>query len=622
MASVHEDEPGDDSGSGLGEDLGQRGSAKQYHLRPVDGKGLKPIPIRDGETKVVGRNPRFGILDERIAANQLECRLVFAPELALEVKAINEIYVKDRFGVLKMLKTGFLGYVQRGNVLYLTRAEGVPMCGYVLTKGSPDQPEKAPSKRGKRGGECIDLADESDSELRTDSEDEIEIGPDPRQEAKETERRATHASTSSSSEDDDPPTPGAKGTKENPCELLSSDDEDEVVVERETQGNKPRKSPAKPRAKPTPKEPAAKPAATARRKPANPASSSKKEPPLRSKPAAGQSARSSHFGGGAAQGAQPQPSTTTPQRPLPAQPSDYPDVAAARVALLKEWNDWRQWDEYYRNLVNQLNLAQQQYRDLVARQVYGLNPQLSMLINQTTGNAHQLLNKVNEARARCLTVQARHKSAEDELNSRLAVMERNKRNAAQQRQGEATANDFQEEIRAWELVEKTEDLTVFPAGELRRIAKAMGIDITGLLEKDEFVKAVADKREGGREAWAVRKRKRTAEEDIASRQRTKLAELRQNESKKLADEFSEVAAKAKAVTQVKTWAHGADLQLFFQRCGIKVDGNGKTKKHLQGAYRRAMLKFHPDRTRTVNKADRTLAAEVTKWITHEWQTLK
>ena len=127
-----------------GEDLGQLRNA-QYHLRPVDGKGLKPIPIRDGETKVVGRNRRYGILDERIAANQLECRLVFAPELALEVKAITEIFVKDRFGVLKMLKAGFIGYVQRGHVLYLTRAEGVPICGYVLSEGSPDDAEKAPS---------------------------------------------------------------------------------------------------------------------------------------------------------------------------------------------------------------------------------------------------------------------------------------------------------------------------------------------------------------------------------------------------------------------------------------------------------------------------------------------
>ena len=30
------------------------------------------------------------------------------------------------------------------------------------------------------------------------------------------------------------------------------------------------------------------------------------------------------------------------------------------------------------------------------------------------------------------------------------------------------------------------------------------------------------------------------------------------------------------------WAHGADLRLFLQRCGIKVDGHGKTKKSVTG----------------------------------------
>lgn len=289
---------------------------------------------------------------------------------------------------------------------------------------------------------------------------------------------------------------------------------------------------------------------------------------------------------------------------------------------MKEWTDMVRMDEYWRNLVNQLNVSQQQYRDYTTRQAYGVGPQLSMLINQATENVHHLLNQIDSTRAECLSLQSRHQGAVDELNSRIAIMERNRRSAAQQRQGEATANDFKEEVRAWELVEKAEDLTVFPAGELRRIANAMGIDVTGLLEKDEFVKAVVDKRDGGREAWAVKKRKRTAEEDLASRQRKKLAELRQNESRKQADEFTEAAEKAKAVTQVKAWSRGADLRVFLQRCGIKVDGHGKTKKALQGAYRRAMLKFHPDRTRAASSAEQTLASEVTKWITHEWQNVK
>ena len=638
MARADEVPTGDDPEAE--EDLGQRGTkTKEFHLRPVDGKGLKPIPIRDGETKVVGRNARFGILDERVAAHHVECRLVFAPELALELKAIAEVYVKDRFGVLKMLKAGYVGYLQRGSVLYLTRSESVPICGYVLTEGSPHQAETTPSATGGKGGECIDLASDSDT---SDSEDEIEGRPRPRQAAPSTPQ----ASTSSGSKEEDAPTPGAKGTAENPCELLSSDDEEEVVVERETPGKKARKSAAKPAPR------ASSPPKAARRKPVKPSRS--REPPLRprpqAQPGAGQGARPSYFGAGphpanfgagphpsyygagySAPGLQPDPSTITPPKPPPPQPGDSQKVAASRLELGNAWIRLHDVQKYYRYLVEQLNQAQQQYHVLMAQ--YGLHPQpmLNLSINAATSSIQTLIQKVNEARTSISTQMSRYERALNTLNSDITLMERDRRNTSTQRgeagakttqRGQASANDFQAEVKAWELVEKTVDLSALSAGELRRIAKAMGIDVTGLLEKEEFVNVVVAKRDSGKEAWAVRKRKRAAEEEIASRQRQKLAELRQNESRKKAEETAQSPAKATAILKVKKWAHGADLRLFLQRCGIKVDGHGKTKKALQGAYRRAMLKFHPDRTRSASPADQAIAAEVTKWITSEWNTLR
>lgn len=638
MARADEVPTGDDPEAE--EDLGQRGTkTKEFHLRPVDGKGLKPIPIRDGETKVVGRNARFGILDERVAAHHVECRLVFAPELALELKAIAEVYVKDRFGVLKMLKAGYVGYLQRGSVLYLTRSESVPICGYVLTEGSPHQAETTPSATGGKGGECIDLASDSDT---SDSEDEIEGRPRPRQAAPSTPQ----ASTSSGSKEEDAPTPGAKGTAENPCELLSSDDEEEVVVERETPRKKARKSAAKPAPR------ASSPPKAARRKPVKPSRS--REPPLRprpqAQPGAGQGARPSYFGAGphpanfgagphpsyygagfSAPGLQPDPSTITPPKPPPPQPGDSQKVAASRLELRNAWIRLHDVQKYYRYLVEQLNQAQQQYHVLMAQ--YGLHPQpmLNLSINAATSSIQTLIQKVNEARTSISTQMSRYERALNTLNSDITLMERDRRNTSTQRgeagakttqRGQASANDFQAEVKAWELVEKTVDLSALSAGELRRIAKAMGIDVTGLLEKEEFVNVVVAKRDSGKEAWAVRKRKRAAEEEIASRQRQKLAELRQNESRKKAEETAQSPAKATAILKVKKWAHGADLRLFLQRCGIKVDGHGKTKKALQGAYRRAMLKFHPDRTRSASPADQAIAAEVTKWITSEWNTLR
>jgi hypothetical protein len=59
------------------------------------------------------------------------------------------------------------------------------------------------------------------------------------------------------------------------------------------------------------------------------------------------------------------------------------------------------------------------------------------------------------------------------------------------------------------------------------------------------------------------------------------------------------------------------------RCGIAVDaGSGKTKKTLKVPYRSAMMKYHPDRTRSASVEQQALAAEVTKWITHAWQTIR
>ena len=147
-------------------------------------------------------------------------------------------------------------------------------------------------------------------------------------------------------------------------------------------------------------------------------------------------------------------------------------------------------------------------------------------------------------------IAARHKRATEELDDAILKMQRQRRASAHQRHGEAKATDFQAEVKAWELVEQTPDLNVFPAGELKRIAIAMGVDIAGCLEKSEFVKSIAAKRDNGKEAWLVRKRKRGAEEDIAARQRKKLAELRNEEAKREADEGAQASAKQRAAAKV------------------------------------------------------------------------
>jgi hypothetical protein len=255
--------------------------------------------------------------------------------------------------------------------------------------------------------------------------------------------------------------------------------------------------------------------------------------------------------------------------------------------------------------------------NLLARKQY------SIRVNHATAAVHSVLTRYNTARTAAGVAAAQHKRACEELDAALAVMERERRSAATQRKGEAIASEFQSEVQAWDLVEQTTDLNIFPPGELKRIAIAMGVDITGCVEKAELTTAITAKREGGREAWVARKRKRAAEEEIAVRQRRKLAELREGESKRVADESAQVNAKQRAVAQVTAWARNADLRLFLTRCGIPVDrGAAMTKKALTKSYRRAMMKYHPDRTRSASTDQQALAAEVTKWITQAWQTLR
>ncbi|OUS47321.1 hypothetical protein BE221DRAFT_92470 [Ostreococcus tauri] len=84
----------------------------------------------------------------------------------------------------------------------------------------------------------------------------------------------------------------------------------------------------------------------------------------------------------------------------------------------------------------------------------------------------------------------------------------------------------------------------------------------------------------------------------------------------------EESAHREAVQQVSIWSAHADLRLFLHRCGISIEQHGRsTKSVLAKAYRQAMLKFHPDRARQKSTRERALADEVTKWLTHAWQSV-
>ena len=319
---------------------------------------------------------------------------------------------------------------------------------------------------------------------------------------------------------------------------------------------------------------------------------------------------------------------SVPQQPDPSHPDDTPAVLASRANLMSAWRAVCSAQKMFSEVEQSLRAKQAEYHEIILQAPsvnddFMAHRQHTERVNFATAAVHAVATRLRTAHTAVGVADAQHKRACEDLDTALAVMARERQSAAQQRKGEAIASEFQAEVRAWDLVEQTTDLNIFPAGELKRIAKAMGVDITGCVEKAELAIAITAKREGGREAWVARKRKRAAEEEIAARQRRKLAELREEESKRAANESAQASARQRAVAKVASWGHRADLRLFLQRCGVKVDGGGgNTKGALTKSYRRAMMKFHPDRTRSASLDEQALATEVTKWITQAWQTLR
>ena len=169
---------------------------------------------------------------------------------------------------------------------------------------------------------------------------------------------------------------------------------------------------------------------------------------------------------------------------------------------------------------------------------------------------------------------------------------------------------FETECQAWDELLGNEPAEM-SLKSLRMVATNVGIDTTTLVERGDFVAALEKKKQTGRKDFEERKRKREAELNAVEEQR---------KARRVHEE--EESAKREAVQQVSIWSTHADLRLFLHRCGVTIDQHGRsTKRLLAKAYRQAMLKYHPDRARQKSTREQALASEVTKWLTHAWQSV-
>ena len=171
-------------------------------------------------------------------------------------------------------------------------------------------------------------------------------------------------------------------------------------------------------------------------------------------------------------------------------------------------------------------------------------------------------------------------------------------------------SDYQDPVlSSWRTIER-ENLNRIPVRNARFIAKTLGVDTSGFVERSDFANALEELKVIGRAEWLLRRKK--AEEARMAQRKKELQVLRQR--KKLEGQ------KQKAVQKVKSLAKNANLKTFLNRIGIDVRppfNMGNLKK----AYKKAMLKYHPDRTVMQSEYDRFLAEEITKWITHAWNEL-
>jgi len=163
--------------------------------------------------------------------------------------------------------------------------------------------------------------------------------------------------------------------------------------------------------------------------------------------------------------------------------------------------------------------------------------------------------------------------------------------------------------------------------ELKQRGALIGADFSSAIEKSEYIDAIIRRitAVGGKTGWLRLKRQKDASIETKKRQREKLKAYQESTAIDIEAESTTRLLQNQAHRTVEQWSHRADLRLFLVRCGVAVEGGERgrsDKQTLQKAYKRAMLKFHPDRQRTKTERDRVLAAEVTKFITQAWAQLK
>jgi hypothetical protein len=173
------------------------------------------------------------------------------------------------------------------------------------------------------------------------------------------------------------------------------------------------------------------------------------------------------------------------------------------------------------------------------------------------------------------------------------------------------------EAAAWELLE-TKEVTEMDEEELVMVAMVLHElpdSLERLPSKSELHRCLQETKDLHLSTWVTWRRRNKTETESLMRQQNRLAELKREQSAKEEVANEEASAREHALAQVREWALDGDLCTFLERCGVSISGDGSDRGLLQKAYRKMMLKYHPDRMGGRPLEERVLAEEITKHVT-------
>ena len=608
-------------------------------LRPVQApRGARAIALSSSHSAPIHNAVEvLGFSDAALPHHVVNVRLVTAPDVAVELETQAwEVFVQDKFGACRMLKARSKGYLKRGEVLYFawSKARGTRY-GYVL-----DVSESENGRTRTRGGgggargavetEVIDIASDDDDD-RGKAESKDDAG-----------RHATHGqerddvnifvhgasmgpSTSRARAKDGDKNAGASNSDERVIELeLESNSDDEPKTTKRQSAGASARTNARASARDEPSTSTANAHAWRQRAQQY---TEFQQPPRASR------APPSMWGGNAHEELRRQAERArVPPPPPEGLSDDSPQLRSARLALKQKHRELVEALDTEVAMRQALQQSQYDFQRTMRMPDHSLRAWHRDHLDVVAGKYQQSQFHASACRsayqqalayfyAEMQTFEAtRGASATPTKKRKETFHDDGVSEPETERDANASSvkrtHGWDAECEAWAtLLDK--DPSDMSLRDLRRCATAVGVDVTAMVERDDFVAALRAKRDNEADAFKAKKKKHDEEEATRKKKRDE-----HRAARRAADE--EESAKREAVHQVAVWAMHADLRLFLHRCGIAVQGGqyGKsTKRLLQSSYRKAMLKYHPDRARQKTTREQALASEVTKWITHAWQNL-